>query len=107
MNKSLQHLPTNIALVEVAEPLTHTPPHYKVMLLNDDFTPMEFVVELLQHFFGMGRVNAQQVTMQIHSAGRGACGVYTRDIAETKVYQVNDFARQNEYPLLCTMEVNP
>jgi ATP-dependent Clp protease adaptor protein ClpS len=80
------------------------PPMYQVLILNDDFTPMEFVVMVLQQFFGMGREKATQVMLQVHRAGRGVCGVYPRDLAATKVDQVCSFARQHQHPLQCVME---
>lgn len=80
------------------------PPLYQVLLLNDDFTPMDFVVEVLQVFFGMNREKATQVMLHVHTRGRGVCGVFTREVAETKVAQVNEFSRQHQHPLLCTME---
>jgi ATP-dependent Clp protease adaptor protein ClpS len=82
------------------------PPMYKVVLLNDDYTPMDFVVEILKFFFGMTDEQATLIMLQIHTQGKGICGVYTRDIAETKVDQVNTFSRVNDHPLLCTLEVN-
>jgi ATP-dependent Clp protease adaptor protein ClpS len=90
--------------VEQAKPKVKPPPLYKVILLNDDYTPMEFVVEILEHFFGMNREKATQVMLHVHTRGRGVCGVYTHEIAETKVAQVNDFSRSHQHPLLCTME---
>ena len=72
--------------------------------MNDDYTPMEFVVEVLEFFFQMDRSKATQVMLHVHTRGRGVCGVFTRDIAETKVAQVNDYSRSNQHPLLCTME---
>jgi len=92
--------------VQVAEPKTEVvpPPMYQVVLLNDDYTPMDFVVEILQYFFHMEREKAVQVMLQVHYQGKGECGVFSRDVAETKVYQVNDFANQSEQPLHCTME---
>lgn len=81
-----------------------SPPLYRVVLLNDDFTPMDFVVEVLQRFFQMDRNQATQVMLHVHTRGKGVCGVYSRDVAETKVSQVNDYAREHEHPLLCTME---
>lgn len=90
--------------VEEAKPRLKQPPKYRVLLLNDDYTPMEFVVEVLQRFFNMDRSRATQVMLQVHTQGSGICGVYSRDVAETKVEQVNDYARENEHPLLCTME---
>lgn len=80
------------------------PPMYQVMLLNDDFTPMEFVVEVLQRFFGMDREKATQVMLKVHREGRGICGVYPRDVAATKVEQVGSFSREHQHPLQCVME---
>ncbi len=80
------------------------PPLYRVMLLNDDFTPMDFVVNVLQMFFGMNRERATQVMLHVHTRGRGDCGIFTREVAETKVTQVNDFSRNHQHPLLCAME---
>lgn len=91
-------------VVEPAKPELKQPPLYKVILLNDDYTPMEFVVRILEHFFGMGREQATQIMLHVHTRGRGVCGVYTHDIAETKVAQVNEFSRRHQHPLLCTME---
>ncbi|MBK1733942.1 ATP-dependent Clp protease adapter ClpS [Halorhodospira abdelmalekii] len=90
--------------VETARPQMRCPPLYRVVLLNDDYTPMDFVVEVLQRFFGMGRSRATQVMLHVHTRGKGVCGVYSRDVAESKVVQVNDYARENGHPLLCTME---
>jgi ATP-dependent Clp protease adaptor protein ClpS len=91
-------------LVEEAKPQLKKPAMYQVILLNDDFTPMQFVVEVLEHFFGHGPERATQIMFQIHHQGKGICGVYTYDIAETKVALVTDYARLHEYPLLCDME---
>ncbi|AKH38993.1 MULTISPECIES: ATP-dependent Clp protease adapter ClpS [Nitrosomonas] len=82
------------------------PPLYKVMLLNDDFTPMDFVVMVLQTFFFMSQEKATQVMLKIHTEGVGICGIYPNDIAMTKVQQVNKFSRQNQHPLMCIMEKN-
>lgn len=90
----------------LSEQKTAPPPMYKVLLLNDDFTPMDFVVEVLQCFFYMNREKATRVMLQIHTQGQGMCGVYTKDIAESKVELVNDFARAHQHPLQCTMEKN-
>lgn len=87
-----------------AQPKVKRPPLYKVMLLNDDYTPMEFVVQVLESFFRMNREKATQVMLHVHTRGVGVCGLFTREIAETKVSQVNDYARSNQHPLLCTME---
>jgi ATP-dependent Clp protease adaptor protein ClpS len=90
--------------VEEARPKLKPPPQYQVVLLNDDYTPMEFVVEVLESFFGMDREKATRIMLHVHTRGKGVCGIYPRDIAETKVAQVNDYARQHQHPLLCAME---
>jgi len=92
--------------VEEAKPELKRPPMFKVLLINDDYTPMEFVVHVLETFFTMDRPTATQIMLNVHSKGKGLCGVFTRDIAETKVAQVNEYSRQHEHPLLCTMEVD-
>ena len=91
-------------VVEEAQPKTKRPPLYQVVLLNDDFTPMEFVVVVLQKFFGMTRERATQVMLKVHREGIGVCGVYPRDIATTKVQQVAAYARRHQHPLQCVME---
>lgn len=91
-------------LLEPARPEVAPPPMYQVMLLNDDYTPMDFVVTVLQHFFSMDLDQATQVMLHVHTRGRGVCGVFTREVAESKVAQVNEFSRMNQHPLLCTME---
>lgn len=93
--------------VQEAKPKLAPPPMYKVVLLNDDYTPMEFVVEVLEVFFGMGREQATQVMLTVHTQGKGVCGVYTRDIAETKAEQVNQYSRENQHPLLAEIEASP
>lgn len=90
--------------VEVAKPEVVRPPLYQVVLLNDDFTPMDFVVEVLQVFFTLNREKATQVMLHVHTRGKGVCGVYTREVAESKVTQVNEFSRTHQHPLLCSME---
>jgi ATP-dependent Clp protease adaptor protein ClpS len=90
--------------VEPARPKLKRPPLYKVLLLNDDYTPMEFVVHVLEQFFGMNREKATQVMLHVHTRGMGVCGVFAKDVAETKVAQVNEHARANQHPLLCTLE---
>ena len=90
--------------VQTAKPKLKRPPLYKVMLLNDDYTPMEFVIQVLETFFRMDHEKATQIMLHVHTRGVGVCGVYTKDIAETKVQQVNDYSRNNQHPLLCTME---
>lgn len=91
-------------LVQESEPELARPKMYKVILLNDDFTPMEFVVHVLESYFSLPRHKATQIMLAVHTEGQGVCGVFTRDVAETKVAQVNEYARQNQHPLLCTME---
>lgn len=91
-------------LLEPARPEVVPPPFYQVMLLNDDYTPMDFVVDVLQQFFSLDLDRATQVMLHVHTRGRGICGVFTREVAETKVAQVNEYARMNQHPLLCTME---
>lgn len=90
--------------VEKAKPKLKRPPLYKVLLLNDDYTPMEFVVEVLESFFKMDREKATQIMLNVHTRGVGVCGVYTKDVAETKVAQVNEFSRSHQHPLLCAFE---
>ncbi len=92
-----------IALQE-SEPKLKKPPMYKVVLLNDDYTPMEFVVEILEDFFYMDRQRATQVMLMVHTQGKGVCGVFTKDIAETKAAQVNQYARESGHPLLAEIE---
>lgn len=91
-------------VVQEAKPKLKRPPLYKVILLNDDFTPMEFVVHVLELFFDMNREKAVKVMLQVHTEGKGVCGTFTRDVAETKVAQVNNYSRDNQHPLLCTLE---
>lgn len=87
-----------------AKPKTKKPSLYKVLLLNDDYTPMEFVVHVLERFFNKGREEATRIMLHVHQNGVGICGVYTYEVAETKVTQVVDFARKHQHPLQCTME---
>jgi len=91
-------------VVEKARPKLAKPPLWQVVLLNDDYTPMEFVVEVLQVFFTLDREQATRVMLHVHQRGKGVCGVFTREIAETKVAQVTQFARESKHPLLCDME---
>lgn len=83
---------------------TRTPSLYRVILMNDDYTPMDFVIHILQKFFRKDIPEATQIMLQVHKQGAGICGVFTFEIAETKVYQVNQYSRQNRHPLKCTME---
>ena len=91
-------------LVAPSRPEVARPPLYSVLLLNDDYTPMDFVVDVLLRFFPLNLENATQIMLHVHTRGRGVCGVFTREIAESKVAQVNEYARLNQHPLLCTME---
>jgi len=91
-------------VVETSRPETARPPLYQVVLLNDDYTPMEFVVVVLETFFNMARERATQVMLHVHTRGKGVCGVFSREVAESKVAQVNEFSRVHQHPLLCTME---
>ncbi|AHE98335.1 ATP-dependent Clp protease adapter ClpS [Thioalkalivibrio paradoxus] len=90
--------------VDESRPELKPPRNFKVVLINDDYTPMEFVVEVLETFFAMDREKATRVMLHVHTRGKGVCGVFSRDIAETKVAQVNDYARHHQHPLLCSME---
>jgi len=90
--------------VEEARPKIKQPPLYRVVLINDDYTPMEFVVDILESVFSMERTRATQVMLEVHTKGKGVCGVYNFEIAETKVAQVMGIAQQHEHPLLCDME---
>jgi ATP-dependent Clp protease adaptor protein ClpS len=95
------------AVLERAPQKVQPPQLYQVIMLNDDYTPMEFVVALLQEYFGKDRETATQIMLRIHLDGRGVCGVYTRDVASTKVAQVTDAARQAGHPLQCVYEPAP
>jgi ATP-dependent Clp protease adaptor protein ClpS len=90
--------------VQEAKPQLKPPSMYKVVLLNDDYTPMEFVVEILEFFFNMGREKATQVMLAVHTQGKGVCGIFTRDIAETKAAQVNQYAKEHQHPLIAEIE---
>ncbi len=91
-------------VVEEAKPRLKRPPLYQVILLNDDYTPMEFVVDVLERIFKLDRTTATRVMLEVHTRGKGVCGVFTYEIAETKVAQTTSYARQHQHPLLCTME---
>lgn len=93
----------DLAVLE-AKPRLKRPPLYKVLLINDDYTPMEFVVHILEAFFSIDRENATRIMLEVHTRGVGVCGVFTREIAETRVTAVNNYARANKHPLLCRME---
>ena len=93
-------------VLEVQRVKTKPPPMYKVMILNDDYTPMDFVVIVLQKFFSLNREKATQVMLKVHREGMGVCGVYSKDVAATKVDQVRSYAKQHQHPLQCMMEEN-
>lgn len=93
-------------VVETDKTVSPPPPLYKVLLLNDDYTPMEFVIEVLERFFLMGREQATMVMLKVHNEGAGLAGIYPRDVAETKVHQVDLYARNHQHPLQCVMEEN-
>ena len=94
----------DVGLMTKTKTRTQRPPMYKVMLLNDDYTPMEFVVHILERFFGLNHAQAFEIMLQVHKKGLAVVGVFSYEIAETKVAQVMDFARRHQHPLQCTME---
>lgn len=91
-------------VLEEERPKLKRPPMYKVVMMNDDYTPMDFVIEVLTALFGMNEEQATQVMLKVHTEGKAVCGVFTRDIAETKAAQVNQYAQECEHPLLCEIE---
>ncbi len=99
-----QSQPGDVA-TETSRPKLKRPPMYKVIILNDDYTPMDFVVMILERFFAMNSEKATRIMLQVHTRGAGVCGIFSRDIAETKVAQVENYSRQHDHPLKCTMEV--
>ena len=99
-----EHIYDDGVAVQEAKPKVKRPPLYNVVLLNDDYTPMEFVVHILEYFFLLPREKAVRVMLQVHTEGKGVCGTYSREIAETKVANVNDCSRENQHPLMCVME---
>lgn len=95
---------TGTGIIVKTRPKTKKPAMYKVLMLNDDYTPMEFVVVVLERFFSKNREEATHIMLHVHQRGVGVCGVFTYEIAETKVTQVMDFARRHQHPLQCIME---
>ncbi|MDH3231204.1 MAG: ATP-dependent Clp protease adapter ClpS [Alphaproteobacteria bacterium] len=95
---------TSTGVVVKAKPKTKKPSMYKVLLLNDDYTPMEFVVHILERFFGKSTEEAKRIMLHVHRRGVGVCGVYTYEVAETRVKQVMDFSQRHQHPLQCTLE---
>jgi len=92
------------SVITRVKPKTKRPNLYRVLLLNDDYTPMEFVVDVLEKFFALNRPTATRIMLEVHTKGKGVCGVFTYEIAETKVAQVTTYARDNQHPLMCTLE---
>lgn len=105
MSDSLPFDESDLTVLDNKSPLKR-PSLYKVLLLNDDFTPMDFVVEILMNFFHMNDDKATDIMLQIHHDGRGICGTFSKDIAETKVHVVNEYSREHHHPLLCSMELS-
>lgn len=106
-NRTMSSSPADGHVRTVSErpaPDARTPRLYRVVLVNDDYTPMDFVVDVLERFFHMERLSATQIMLRVHTQGKGVCGVYPYEIAETKVDQVTRYARRHQHPLLCTME---
>jgi ATP-dependent Clp protease adaptor protein ClpS len=99
------HLHDRDVVVQEEKPKLKKPALYRVVLLNDDYTPMEFVIDILMMFFSMNQEKSTQVMLAVHTQGKGVCGTYSRDVADTKAAQVNQFARDNKHPLLCEVEV--
>jgi len=99
------HLHDRDVVVQEEKPKLKKPALYRVVLLNDDYTPMEFVIDVLMMFFSMNQEKSTQVMLAVHTQGKGICGTYSRDVADTKAAQVNQFARDNKHPLLCEVEV--
>ena len=92
--------------VETAKPKLKKPRMYRVIINNDDYTPMEFVVHVLENFFSMDRAKATRIMLDVHNNGKGNCGIFTRDTAQTKTLQVNDYSKEHNHPLMCSMEVD-
>lgn len=103
-NTEWEHEADQGVATKASDPKLKRPPLYKVIILNDDYTPMDFVVDVLEHFFSMTTEQATRIMLQVHTEGRGICGVYSKDVAETKAAQVNEYAKQSEHPLLCEIE---
>ena len=104
MSKDLEHRGEDGLALQEAKPRLKEPAMYKVVLHNDDNTPMEFVVSLLEKLFGLDREKATRIMLLIHTHGKGVCGIFTYEIAETKVAQVNEYSQRHQHPLLCSME---
>ncbi|BCI76437.1 ATP-dependent Clp protease adapter ClpS [Vibrio cholerae] len=104
MSKNFEWIPPDFDLLEKEKTAVKPPSMYHVVLNNDDYTPMDFVIEILERFFSMDIERATQVMLKVHYEGKAICGTFTAEVAETKVAQVTMYSRENEHPLLCTME---
>ncbi len=104
MSQKSEHQNDDGLILQEGRPQLKRPPLYKVVLLNDDYTPMDFVVHVLERFFSKDREHATRIMLEVHTRGKGVCGIFTHEIAEAKVAQVNDYSRENQHPLLCTLE---
>ena len=104
MSDQKEHRVDEGLALQEARPELKEPSLYKVVLLNDDYTPMEFVVTMLEKLFGLDREKATRVMLQVHTQGKGVCGIFTYEIAETKVAQVNEYSQRHQHPLMCNME---
>ena len=104
MSDQKEHRGDEGLALQAARPELKEPSLYKVVLLNDDYTPMEFVVTMLEKLFGLDREKATRVMLQVHTQGKGVCGIFTYEIAETKVAQVNEYSQRHQHPLMCNME---
>ena len=102
--ESMAEKPSGATVVKPSETQVKPPPMYQVVMYNDDYTPMEFVVEVIQLFFALTRERATQIMLKVHTEGRGVCGIFPKDVALTKVEQVTAYARQHQHPLQCAME---
>ena len=103
-NNAIEFDDNSSVLVKPSDPIVKSPPLYLVVLLNDDYTPIEFVIYVLQSFFGFDKEKATQIMLSVHTKGKGICGVFTREVAETKSMHINNFAQQNEHPLISEIE---
>lgn len=99
------HLHDHEIVIQDAKPQLKKPPMYRVVLVNDDYTPMEFVIDVLMMFFSMDQEKSTQVMLAVHTEGKGVCGIFSKDVADTKAAQVNQFARDSKHPLLCEVEL--
>jgi len=104
-NTQDDHSHDHDVVIQEAKPKLKKPALYRVVLLNDDYTPMEFVIDVLMMFFSMNQEKSTQVMLAVHTEGKGICGTFSKDVADTKAAQVNQFARDNKHPLLCEVEV--